>query len=372
MSETPKNPNLTTSLYSPKADIFKPCIGTVTADGTRDLTSTGKLLVTIRGRRGDNEPVVAHSIMPFGGRSHGLFGPIEPLSNVMLLPISAQPYDVNSIDVKWFWVGVIPGIDFVPIEPPEMNAGNSNQSKIVVRSTLPEAERVYALDKTPTKTVMKNLVGHKLELAETIFETSNGELVQDDYAMLTTNTDKYIKLDAGVGPTMDRIIITDEKDNRIVIKTGDDGDTDPGWGPESITIECTGNMHLLSKTGEMDIRVHPESSSDITVHNEGKGDITVRCEQSNIFVFAEKDVVVQSENVRVKTTKSVYVDAGENVEVTSKGDASVIAEGNVDVTSNKAVSVVAKDTLSLTSTSAPVTITSPSLIALSAPLITLD
>ena len=303
---------------------FKPYIGTVTANGVRDFTATGKLLVTIEAHGVGSDPVTAHSVMPFGGRGHGAFGPVETMSQVMLLPVQAQPSNRESSGIKWFWIGVIPGIDHVPVEPSEESASDSNESKIAIRSTLPESERMYALDKTPTKTFIKNVLGHKLELAETIFETPNGELHQEDYAMLSTNSDKHIKLDAGVGPAMDRIIITDEKDNRIVIKTGDDGDTDPGWGPESITIECTGNMHLLSKTGEMDVRVGPESTSNITIQNEGTGDIITRCDKGNIYIVAEKDVIVQSDNAHVTTKTDVTVTAGGNITATTD-------TGNADI-----------------------------------------
>ena len=353
---------------------FKPRIGTVTANGTRDYTATGKLLVTLQGAGGDNEPFTAHSVMAWGGRGHGAFGPVEPLSNVMLLPISSNPNDPNSTSVTWYWIGVIPGIDYVPVEPHEMDAGNPNESKVAVRSTLPESDRVYALDKTPTKTIIKNIIGHKLELAETVFKTANGEVVQDDYAMLTTNSNKYIKLDAGVGPTMDRIIITDEKDNRIVIKTGDDKDSDPGWGPESITIECTGNMHLLSKTGEMDVRVGPESTSNITIHNEGTGDIITRCEQGNIYVLAEKDIIVQSDNVHVTTKTDVTITAeGGNIKaIADVGNIDVEATvGNITATCGGDLTADATKSASI-SAKTGVTITDTASITNSATLITLD
>tara|TARA_R110000823_G_scaffold117867_5_gene241569 strand:+ start:655 stop:1722 length:1068 start_codon:yes stop_codon:yes gene_type:complete len=303
---------------------FKPYIGIVTADGVRDHSLTGKLEVTLVAQGINADPVIAHSIMPWGGRGHGAFGPVEPMSEVMLLPVQAQPSNRESSGIKWYWIGVLPNTDFVAVEPHEKSASDSNESNLTYGSTLPSAKEIYAVSKIPTKTVIKTQVGHKLELAETVYETPNEQIRQDDYAMLTTNSGKHIKLDAGVGPAMDRIIITDEKDNRIVIKTGDDKDTDPGWGPESITIECTGNMHLLSKTGEMDVRVGPESTSNITIQNEGTGDIITRCDKGNIYIVAEKDVIVQSENAHVTTKNHVTVNAGGNITATTE-------TGNADI-----------------------------------------
>ena len=323
---------------------FKPYIGIVTADGIRDYTLTGKLQVTLIAQGMNSDPVTAHSIMPWGGRGHGAFGPVEPMSEVMLLPVQAQPANRESSGIKWFWIGVIPGMDFVAVEPPKKSASDSNESNLTYGSTLPNAQEMYALSKQPTKTIIKTQVGHKLELAETVHKTPNEQIHQEDYVMLTTNTTKHIKLDAGLGPAMDRIIITDEKDNRIVIKTGDDGDKDPGWGPESITIECTGNMHLLSEAGEMDIRVSPESTSNITIQNEGTGDIITRCDQGNIYIVAEKDIIVQSTNVRVKTTDSVIVEAAKDVTVTAE-DGNITATamaGSITATANTTASVTAQ------------------------------
>ena len=300
-------------------------IAEVVRGGTIDTTKTGKLLVRLLGTTRSTEVITAHALMPFGGRGHGIFGPVEPATKVLVTPVYNDPWDSKG-GITWYWIGVIPEIDLVRKGKHEDT--DDNKLNADYRSTIPDADRLYNLDEIPTKTVIKNMIGHKLELAETALTDTNKEIIQEDYAMLTTNTDKYIKLDSGVGKQMDRIIITDEKDNRIVIKTGDDGDVDPGWGPESITIECTGNMHLLSKTGEMDIRVGPDSTSNITIQNEGTGDIVCQCDLGSTYILAEKDILVESTNLRATQTESIYLQASANVSLSALENINTQAHGN--------------------------------------------
>ena len=320
-------------------------IAEVVRGGHVDTSKTGKITVKLIGNSRNPETVVAHALMPFGGRGHGIFGPVEPHTRVLVTPVLVDPH-VSDDNVKWYWLGVIPQIDIVRRDKHEDI--DANDPNIGYRSTIPESGRIYGLDEIPTKTMLKSMVGHKLELAETVYKDPNGEIIQEDYAMLSTNSDKYIKLDAGVGKQMDRIIITDEKDNRIVIKTGDDQDMDPGWGPESITIECTGNMHLLSKTGEMDIRVGSESTSNVTIQNEGTGDIVCRCEHGNTYILAEKDIYVESTNVRVTQTESVFVDAAVNVEVSAGADTHILTSGDAEITTQGDAKITTKGDTGLT------------------------
>tara|TARA_R110002074_G_scaffold211524_1_gene380943 strand:- start:16261 stop:17373 length:1113 start_codon:yes stop_codon:yes gene_type:complete len=300
-------------------------IAEVVRGGALDITKTGKLSVQLLGTKRHTEIVTAHALMPFGGRGHGIFGPVEPFTKVLVTPVYNDPWDSKG-GITWYWIGVIPEIDIV--RKGDHEDTDDNKLNADYRSTIPDADRMYDLDEVPTKTVLKNMIGHKLELAETAYTDTNKEVVQEDYAMLTTNSAKYIKLDSGVGKQMDRIIITDEKDNRIVIKTGDDGDADPGWGPESITVECTGNMHLLSKTGEMDIRVGPDSTSNITIQNEGTGDIVCQCDLGSTYILAEKDILVESTNLRATHTESIYLQASANVSVSALDDINTQAHGN--------------------------------------------
>lgn len=354
---------------SSKSPLFTPQIAEVVRGGHVDSSKTGTLSVRLLESKTNTEDTIdAHSLMSFGGRGHGIFGPVEPHTKVLVLPVYIDPHNTHK-GVKWFWIGVVPTIDLVAKDKHEDT--DPENPNIGYRSTIPESSRVYMEDETPTKTIIKNMIGHKMELAETVYSNSNDEIIQEDYAMLSTNTDKYIKLDAGVGKGMDRIIITDEKDNRIVIKTGDDQDADPGWGPESITVECTGNMHLLSKTGEMDIRVGPESTSNITIQNEGTGDIVCQCDLGSTYILAEKDIFVESTNLRVLETSSVYVEAGVDVNIVAGNNTNVTTGVNTTVTTAGDTTVNTDGKLTI-DTAGTTDIISGGDMTLSAPNITID
>ena len=133
-------------------------------------------------------------------------------------------------------------------------------------------------------------------------------------------------------------------------------------------------MHLLSKTGEMDVRVGPESTSNITIHNEGTGDIITRCEQGNIYVLAEKDIIVQSDNVHVTTKTDVTITAeGGNIKaIADVGNIDVEATvGNITATCGGDLTADATKSASI-SAKTGVTITDTASITNSATLITLD
>jgi len=324
---------------------YVPHLAEVQRGGHIDTSKTGTLLVKLIGGPGISQDVItANSLMPFGGRGHGIFGPVEPHTKVLVIPVLTDPQDPDK-GCKWYWVGVVPSIDYVRKEKYEEESQTSPH--IAVRSTIPESERVYGLDEVPTKTILKNMVGHKLELAETVLADPNKEIIQEDYIQMATNSNKFIKIDDGVGKGYDRIEISDNKDNRIVIKTGDDDDADPGWGPESITIECTGNTHVLSKAGEMDIRVGPDSTSNITIQNNGTGDIVCQCDQGNTYVLAEKDIYVESTNLRVTETDSIFIEAGNNTTVNTGNDTTITTGNNLTVHAEGTASVTSVDDMTI-------------------------
>jgi len=348
---------------------FIPHVAEVQRGGHIDSSKKGTLQVKLLGAVGtSDETITAHSLMPFGGRGHGVFGPVEPHTKVLVVPVLTDPLD-DSKGCTWYWVGVIPTIDYVRKEKYEEE--KPTEPHIAVRSTIPESERVYNLDEVPTKTILKNMVGHKLELAETVLSDSNKEIIQEDYIQMATNSNKFIKIDDGIGKGYDRIEISDNKDNRIVIKTGDDDDADPGWGPESITIECTGNTHVLSKAGEMDIRVGPDSTSNITIQNNGTGDIVCQCDQGNTYVLAEKDIYVESTNLRVTETSSIYVDAGVDVNIVAGNNTNVTTGADTTVTTTGNTTVTTEGDLKI-DTTGTTDITSDGDMTLSAPNITID
>jgi hypothetical protein len=218
--------------------------------------------------------------------------------------------------IDWYWLGVIPHVTEVRKDFDEIDITASIfETGFKTENPNPEADKSYYGSDILEKVLLKSSIGHKLELSEKVLTLTDGIKHDEDYALLTTNTGKHIKLDAGVGPGMDRIIISDENDNRIVIKAGDDGDTP---GPNSMVIECQGNMHLNSKSGEMVLNVEKDSTSKIQIINDGTGDINVEARHGDVYLGAVSDINLSaSGTVNVHAEQDINLDANNNVNITA-------------------------------------------------------
>tara|TARA_R110000744_G_scaffold163883_4_gene280965 strand:- start:1831 stop:2769 length:939 start_codon:yes stop_codon:yes gene_type:complete len=280
-------------------------IAEVTSRGTIDATNLGVLKVQILNQEAYKKPVDAYCAMPFGGKGSGIIGPITPLSKVIVSFVNIK----NQGDVKegkWFYFGVIPEMAVVPKEVEDEDVTLTEDDGLRARSTLPEAKNVYAGSQTLDKVIIKSPMGHKLELADKIHADAGKVVHQENFAQIKTGDGKYIKLDDGVGAGMDRIIITDENDNRIVIKTGGDGDLP---GSNSMVVECKGNMDLTSYTGAVDLTVAKGSTSNIHIKNDGLGDIHVICAKGNAYIAADKLIDIQSKNIRLTAKENITLTA---------------------------------------------------------------
>ena len=296
-------------------DNFTPTfhLAEVTEKGNFDITHTGELEVRLLSGAGTREPIRAKSASPFGGKGFGIIGPVTPLTKVIVAEVSIQASD--DIDHReWFWFGVVQDFSNVKPHREDVDITKKEDTGTVIDSTAPDANSVYRHSDVVNKVVANTATGHKLELSEKVLRLENDVLFQEDYSMLTTGTGKHIKLDSGIGPGMDRIIISDEKDNFIVIKTGDDGDTP---GPDSMNIECGGNMHLTSRRGEIAVTTTKESSSDIKLQNDGTGDIKINCSQGNIYVAAATgDINLAAKGtVKVDAEQDINLDANNNINI---------------------------------------------------------
>jgi len=299
-------------------------IGEVTEKGSIDTTHSGELEVRLLNCREVPEAINAKCAMPFGGKGSGLTGPITPLSKVLVAKVIVE--EGTSTVFDWFWIGVIPINSDVRKEPEDIDITNVIDIGTTRRTSNPEAAKAYYGSDINEKVLLKSTVGHKLELSEKVFTLEDGIAHQEDYALLTTNSNKHIKLDAGVGPGMDRIIISDENDNRIVIKAGDDGDTP---GPNSMVIECQGNMHLNSKSGEMVLNVEKDSTSKIQIINDGAGDINVEARKGDVNVGAAQG------DINLSAKGNVQIDAEQDINLDASNDISINAGNQMTLTASR-------------------------------------
>jgi len=291
-------------------------IAEVTANGNRDVTHSGQLEVKLLNCKEETrEYVNAQCIMPFGGKGSGLIGDVKPLSKVLVVKAITEDLDEYPL-YEWFWIGVIPESTNVRKEPEDIDITDKEDLGTIGRPSNPESDKAYYGSDVNDKVMIKSTIGHKLELSEKVLTLENKVMHQEDYASLKSNLGREIKLDDGIGPGMDRIIITDQNENRIVIKAGADGDTP---GANSMILECQGNMHLNSKKGEMVLNVEKDSTSQIKIINDGAGDINVEARQGDVNVGAAVG------NINLAAKGTVQIDAEQDINLDANNDISINA-----------------------------------------------
>lgn len=299
----------------------------VTADGIQDPSHSGELKVRVLNCPEIPGVIIAKCAMPFGGNGSGFIGPVMPLSKVLVVKAIISKPSSGTPVWDWFWLGVVPNIAEVRKDFDEIDITENIFETGVMRTNVnPEADKSYYGSDILEKVLLKSSTGHKLELSEKVLTLENDVKHDEDYTLLTTNTGKHIKLDAGVGPGMDRIIISDENDNRIVIKSGDDGDTP---GPNSMVVECQGNMHLNSKSGEMVLNVEKDSTSKIQIINDGAGDINVEARQGDVNVGAAKG------DIKLSAKGTVQIDAEQDINLDANNDISINAGNQMTLTASR-------------------------------------
>lgn len=268
-----------------------------------DPTRAGNLkVIPLSKSHGSNEVQIAKCATSFGGAGHGIFGPVTPSSVVICGEVETDAKETPTKELYWF--GVAHGVTATRNDIGEIAIGDL--SDISEKQSLPtERGSLYNDSDYPKKTIIKDVIGNRLVLSERVDELPNNVLKQEDYVLLSTYGEKRIKLDEGVGEGMDRIQISDEKDNQIIIQTGD---SERG-GPESILIECKGNIAVNSKSGEITLEVEKDSTSNINIINSGKGDVTVQCKQGDTYVSSEGLIKIDSTDVEVNASNTLELNA---------------------------------------------------------------
>jgi len=270
-----------------------------------DVTRTGELtVIPLSKSPGYHHEISAKCATPFGGKGHGVFGPVTPSSVVICAEVEVDAMEPPTKEV--FWFGVTHGTEIFFPQGDKTSIVDGNN--FILDSSLPGGSDSYSTDDVLSKTTLKSPIGHKLELSEIAENGPNNSKVQKDYVLLTTNTNKRVLLDSGVGPGMDKIVISDEKvpGNHIIIQTGK---TEGTLGPESMLIECTGNMHINSRSGQLDINVDPDSKSNINIINEGTGDVTMQCRQGDTYITSQGLIKVDSTDVQVNASNTLELNA---------------------------------------------------------------
>ena len=270
-----------------------------------DVTHTGELtVIPLSTQHGITDKVIAKCASPFGGKGHGIIGPVTASSTVVCAEVTVDSLEPPTKEL--FWFGVVHDSKFRLPSAEDSSLSEGNLIKIDTK--IPGGHESYAGDDTLSKTVLRSPIGHRLELAEIAETHQNDVKIQKDYVLLTTNSHKKVLLDAGVGDGMDKIVISDEKvpGNHIIIQTGNTPGT---LGPESMLIECTGNMHINSRAGQLDINVDSKSSSNINIVNNGTGDITMQCKNGDTYITSDGLIKVDSTDIQVNASETLELNA---------------------------------------------------------------
>ena len=270
-----------------------------------DVNRTGEItVIPLTKTLGKNVEMTAKMATPFGGKGHGIIGPITASSTVICAEVETDALEPPSTEIYCFGVNHSSQL----MMPREEDVSILEPLNLKIDSSIPGGSESYSTDDILSKTIIKSPIGHKLELSEIAETRANDVKIQKDYVLLTTNSNKKVLLDAGVGPGMDKIVISDEKvpGNHIIIQTGNSPGT---LGPESMLIECTGNMHINSRSGQLDINVDSKSSSNINIVNNGTGDVTMQCKQGDTYITSDGLIKVDSTNIQVNASDTLELNA---------------------------------------------------------------
>ena len=287
--------------------------GVVTEKGNVDPNHSGELSIRLDNTHETTKPITAQCAMPFGSKGSGFLGPVAPLSRVLVVKAVTNELS-DTVETEWFWVGVIPTISNVRKEHSEVDITDNEDTGTSINSTNPSAKSAYAHSDVNEKVIIKSSAGHGVQLSEKVLTLQDDISHQEDFSLLTTAGGKQIKLDAGTGPGMDRILITDEWNNFIVIKTGQDGDA---VGAHSMILEVNGSRALNSKGGQIAITVEKDSTSNIQIINDGTGDINVEARQGDVYVGAAVgDIKLSAKGtVQIDAEQDINLDANNNINI---------------------------------------------------------
>tara|TARA_R110000824_G_scaffold35687_3_gene111590 strand:- start:14780 stop:15931 length:1152 start_codon:yes stop_codon:yes gene_type:complete len=273
---------------------------------TKDITSAGIIKVMPVDSKGQLArtaiPVVYLSMNI--GAGQGIFSMPGNGTVIMYEDASNALKHLNAfeqstdIPYKWVYVGSLTsqmiqrrGQSSVSDDKNDADEGNDTQkdylqrdpfkNSIILDSGVPEAGLVYADNFLPQQDVWKHKCGHKFIMSHKI--TGKGR--HDNSLLLQAASGKKIHIDDGPAQMrMDRITITDEHKNRIVIRTGGDN-------PDSSTIHTIRNQDYTTEKGSQVMTVMPASKGPMRRDQLGTGDMKDFVAKGNYNLLVEKDIL---------------------------------------------------------------------------------
>jgi len=153
-------------------------------------------------------------------------------------------------------------------------------------TNVPDHDQVYQYSLSPDRQIWKTQLGHSITLSEFVHnDTPPGgstTLIQKNFIEVKSAGGKFLKLDDGVnnedpGGEFDKIELSDEVGNRLVLQTG------PGGELPANTVALQANTGLLVETdsGTLEISVG-EEDKEILIQHYGKGPININAQNVNV------------------------------------------------------------------------------------------
>ena len=215
-----------------------------------------------------------------------------------LLKTSDTPYE-------WVYIGALPsqniqrrGMSSISDDKNNTDECNDTQkdflqrdpfmNNVIVDLGIPQAANIYADNFLPQQDIWKHKCGHKFVMSNKI--TDKGR--HDKSMLLQTPLGKKVHIDDGpASEKMDRITITDEHKNRLVIRTG-------GSNPDSSTIHTIRNQDYTTERGSQVMKIMPAAPKESLMRRDqlGAGDMLDNVAQANYRLTAEKNILRISYN----------------------------------------------------------------------------
>jgi phage baseplate assembly protein gpV len=327
---------------------------------TRDITSAGILKVSPIDSDGQvsQTPIDVVYLSPNVGGGQGLFTIPGDGSYIMyedagdsLLRL-AKHAQHSDTPYKWVFAGCLTsnliqrrGESSLSDDKNDADEGNDTQrdpygrdpfvDNIIIDSGVPEAGNVYADNFLPQQDVWKHKSGHKFVMSHKI--TDNGR--HDNSMLLQNASGKKILIDDGPPDLkMDRITITDEHKNRIVIRTGGDN-------PDSSTIHTIRNQDYTTEKGSQRMTVMPASKGHQRRDQMGEGDMMDFVAKGNYRMSVEKNILRISHNGNIEeradtgdmnytaSQGAIEIEAANSITLTCGGSTITMTPASIDITS---------------------------------------
>ena len=285
-----------------------------TVENNADLESGGRLMVICKTFFGNDAEGVEYCA-PGAGAGYGMFTPPGKGATVVIAKLPDKQKDGS----RYICLGGLYA-PFVQTRSArtqpnglaaddlikEETSSDTDDTPIVSRG-VPDEFETYAGNNKPDHWVYKHPCGHSLLMGRKVTEDIN----QNEIRLKTAGDKRLLMSDAPHNSGGDCIQLVDENKNSIKIQAEDDAN------PNSLQIDMGENIHVNTKTGEIEQIISAKSKGDYSVQNHGTGDV---------------NHIAAKGNVNIQAAKTVTLSAGGKAKIVMSDNAIVLSVGGTSLT----------------------------------------